>query len=219
MEEENMNYIYDILINLKPQLYDFFEWNQEDEISHIRKIPLWKVSTKTLQMMKQSIFQVKAEFLKKIECKTETFSNKKGSSIQYACLFCDSYEAIVFKWNEKGILVSKSHLLVDEEAEVLEIASLMEVYDIEIAIIKKAEKLPFYTREEIEIEKYLRKEVEKLEKEKQVDKLKYLYYECFNEREEDIGKVAKEIYQVLKNHGEKIFDKMEAFFHLTSIKQ
>ena len=34
-----MNYIYDILLNFKNKLYDFYDWNINDDITHIRKIP------------------------------------------------------------------------------------------------------------------------------------------------------------------------------------
>ena len=33
-----MNYIYDILLNFKEDLYDFFDWNYSDDIEHIRKM-------------------------------------------------------------------------------------------------------------------------------------------------------------------------------------
>ena len=35
-----MNYIYDILINFNENLYDFYDWNLNDQIDHIRKIPV-----------------------------------------------------------------------------------------------------------------------------------------------------------------------------------
>ena len=40
-----MNYIYDIVINLNQQYYDFFEWNQNDVVYHIRKIPIFKIES------------------------------------------------------------------------------------------------------------------------------------------------------------------------------
>ena len=39
-----MNYIYDILVNFKETLYDFYEWNKNDNITHIRKIPLFRIN-------------------------------------------------------------------------------------------------------------------------------------------------------------------------------
>ena len=39
-----MNYIYDIYLNLNETLYDFFDWNKNDKLTHIKKIPVFKVS-------------------------------------------------------------------------------------------------------------------------------------------------------------------------------
>jgi len=33
-----MTYIYDILLNFKDDLYEFYDWNKTDNIIHIRKI-------------------------------------------------------------------------------------------------------------------------------------------------------------------------------------
>ena len=43
-----MNYIYDILLNYNKKLYEFYDWNLSDSIVHIRKIPIFKISTNQL---------------------------------------------------------------------------------------------------------------------------------------------------------------------------
>ena len=43
-----MNYIYDIILNFQERIYDFYEWNKTDVITHIRKIPVFKISSKDL---------------------------------------------------------------------------------------------------------------------------------------------------------------------------
>ena len=39
-----MTYIYDILLNFKDELIEFYDWNKNDNIIHIRKIPLLKIT-------------------------------------------------------------------------------------------------------------------------------------------------------------------------------
>ena len=39
-----MTYIYDVTLNFNEILYDFFEWNNSDTLTHIRKIPMFKVN-------------------------------------------------------------------------------------------------------------------------------------------------------------------------------
>lgn len=41
-----MKYIYDIVLNFNKQYFNFFEWNINDNIINIRKIPIFKISDK-----------------------------------------------------------------------------------------------------------------------------------------------------------------------------
>ena len=46
-----MNYIYDILVNFNDgdRLIEFFEWNETDLFEHIKKIPIYRISSKQMQ--------------------------------------------------------------------------------------------------------------------------------------------------------------------------
>ena len=48
MKGENMNYTYDILANFNETYYEFFEWNNKDELTHIKKLPIIKVDKNVL---------------------------------------------------------------------------------------------------------------------------------------------------------------------------
>ena len=50
-----MNYIYDILLNFQKEFYDFYEWNPDDEIIHIRKIPLFYINNNDFYTIKNSV--------------------------------------------------------------------------------------------------------------------------------------------------------------------
>ena len=41
-----MTYIYNIKVNLKENLLNFYEWSKNDNISIIKKIPIYLVSNK-----------------------------------------------------------------------------------------------------------------------------------------------------------------------------
>ena len=68
-----MNYIYDILLNFQKDFYDFFEWNPEDEILHIRKIPLFRVSNKDFTIFKKGNVRFESSFMSRIYNRTEKF--------------------------------------------------------------------------------------------------------------------------------------------------
>ena len=53
-----MNYIYDIVLNFQDNYYNFFEWNREDKIKNIIKIPLYRVSDKDINILKNNIIKV-----------------------------------------------------------------------------------------------------------------------------------------------------------------
>ena len=53
-----MNYIYDILLNFNDIYYDFYEWNISDNIEHIRKIPLFKISIKDMITIKNNYIKL-----------------------------------------------------------------------------------------------------------------------------------------------------------------
>ena len=41
-----MNYIYNIEVNLKEKLINFYEWNSSDILTKVDRIPLYLVNTK-----------------------------------------------------------------------------------------------------------------------------------------------------------------------------
>ena len=46
-----MIYIYDILLNFidGKRMYEFFEWNSEDVVEHIKRIPMFCVSDRVME--------------------------------------------------------------------------------------------------------------------------------------------------------------------------
>ena len=61
------------------------------------------------------------------------------------------------------------------------------IYKINYEIIKKHSDFNFKTRKEKEIEKFIKT---KVEEETNPDKLRYLYFECFGKREENLNKTS-----------------------------
>lgn len=208
-----MNYIYDILLNFKEELYDFFDWNGCDNIMHIRKIPLFKIDSEDLFNIKNNIIELDTTFLEKIKNKTEVFSSKNIRNLEYACLFSDGYYTLGLQIQDKKI--KKSSLLIDEELEVLDTTLRMEKLELNYKIIKSVDINNFKTRRELEVEKYVKKEIKKISKEE--EKLKYIYYECFNEKEENKDKILLKLETEINNNINNIDQKLYKFFKLTQV--
>lgn len=210
-----MNYIYDILINWNKELFDFYEWDINDNISHIRKIPVFKVSSEALLEMVTCDFCVESEFLSKIYNKTEMFTNKNVKQIEYASLFSDGEEVLAIQFGTTGMSGSKSKLLIDEANEVTEVVIRMPEIVMNYNVLKE-NRCILKTKKEIKIEKYLKKELDNLKKDYSYDKLKYLYYECFGEKEEDKEQMLDRLRKSLREDWNHMYLKMYEFFKLTS---
>ena len=205
-----MNYIYDILANFNENYYDFYEWNTKDEIIHIKRLPIIKVTRNFLSNIKQNEIIVEKELLEKIYKKTELYKNKQ-KTYNYVCALCDGTKALIVKFEKNGKVLGKSSLLLDEEKEIIDICETIETSEYKIKENKNKTNEDFKTRKEIEISKYIMKELKKINEEK----LKYLYYDCFEKKENDTKKILNEI----KNNFENIYMKIYDFLKLTSINK
>ena len=192
-----MNYIYDIILNFNEQIYDFYEWNKSDNLTHIRKIPLIRINSKDLYNIENNFIKFNDDLFSKIKSKTEIFSGRTVKTID-ACIFSDGTSVIAVKVKNNKYYFSK--LIIEEEMEVIEVATRMKEMNIEYEIIKKRFN-DLKTRKELEIEDYVKRELNKLEKNNEEEKLKYLFFECFGKKDYDIKKLYKEsnkIYEILK---------------------
>lgn len=213
-----MNYIYDVLANFHEELYDFFDWNTSDNISHIRKIPLFKINTKSLNDIKNNQVIFDEEFLEKIYQRTEVFTNRSVKGISYACLLTDGSYVMAIQVTKSNSL-EKSHLLIEEELEVIDSSSRLKEYNINYTIRKPKAISPFRTRKQLEMERFLKKELANLKKEKDSRKISYLYYECFNEKIEDSNKILELIDNSLEKNFDLISNKLYSFFKLLQVKK
>ena len=214
-----MNYIYDILINFNEKLFDFYEWNLNDEITHIRKIPLIRVNNKTFNDLKYNKVCLESDLLDRIRDKTEVFTTKNIKSLDYCCLMSNGNEVIGMEFDKEGTLTNKSRLLIDEEYEVIEVCERINESILKYIILENLSIDEFKTRKESEIDEYIRSHIKRLNHDENLEKLKYLYYECFNEKEDNKDKIINEINLELQKNWHRIAEKLYNFFKLTSINK
>ena len=214
-----MTYIYDVLLNFTEQNnpIEFFEWNKDDTLEHIKRIPLIKVSSKTLNDFTKYNIQVDKSLLDRI--KETTIMYRKTKDLDYALLLSDTNRVVAFEFNKKGEIISRSSLLLDEEEEIIE-----ESYDEkeEQLLYKKLNKLSqenFLTRTEKNHQNYLLKEIDFLYKEKHKEKLQYLYEEIYSKDnltiEEKYLKLKQDLLQKYTNK----FEQLYKIVRLTYIKK
>ena len=203
-----MNYIYDILLNFNNIPYDIFEWNKDDKILHIRKIPLIKLSTFDLFNLVNKKVKIDNEFLIKIYKRTEQYNKKV---LDYSFLATDGKMVIAFKIEQNKIKYSQ--LFLDEEMEVLDFSSNLNVSSIKYQIINDKKIDYLQTRNQQYIKKFIYNQLKKIN---DVDKLNFLYLECFNKKSND---TLKDIYYELDHNFENVYIKLYKVLKMTLIKR
>ena len=190
-----MNYIYDIYINLNETLYDFYEWNKNDNIIHIKKIPIFMVDCNTLKCMISNKIKVDSNFIKKINNKTEVWS--PNTKLFYCALFSDYNNIIAIQFSDKGNSIKKSYLYVDEESEILEDIEKEKQSNISFEKLEKTNYI-LKTRKQIKIDNFINNELKNIDEKR----LNYVCYECFgslnNNLDESIKKLKSIDYQSKK---------------------
>lgn len=192
-----MKNIYDILVNFKKIPYEFYEWNKEDDVKHVKKMPSIKVSDSTLYDIFYNEVKISKNFLDQIKDKTEIFFGRAIKKVKYACVIYNDDVALSILLNDNGEIIGKSKLLFDEEEDILK--DDVPLKEIDYEVIKKSKKISGLTRREAKIVLLLSKYLDKIHESKKNDEIKYMYFECFNKVEEDNEKAYKNLKnEVLK---------------------
>lgn len=192
-----MKNIYDILVNFKKIPYEFYEWNKEDDVKHVKKMPSIKVSDSALYDIFYNEVKISKNFLDQIKDKTEIFFGRTVKKVKYACVIYNDDVALSILLNDNGEIIGKSKLLFDEEEDVLK--DDVPSKEIDYEVIKKPKKINGLTRREAKIVLLLSKYLDKIHESKKNDEIKYMYFECFNTMEEDNEKAYKNLKnEVLK---------------------
>lgn len=216
-----MIYIYDILLNWSKgaTINEFYEWSLDDDLEHIKKIPLVKVSDMTIKDMLTSLVKVDKEFLGKIKNKTQSYFHNDIDIIDYAVIVSNGKRALALELDGDGFILYKSLMLLDEEEEVLTDTLELTLTDIKYEVIKRYCDNNYLTRYERGVYNYLEKEVKKLNIKRDEAKINYLYSEFFvddsldiktkflfllKELDKEYGIFHEKLYQLLKLSNSKL---------------
>lgn len=205
-----MSYIYDIVLNFNKEYYEFFEWKKSDKIINVKKIPVFKVSTSDISIFKYDVIKVEKEFLDKIFELTLFYSK---IDYKYMCLISDGNETIGLMFDKEGNLIKRSGLIFDEENEVND-----EVVDNDIVninyVIKKHNDIKLISRVDKEKKEYLYKYINDLDIENDKNIFKYMYYDYFEEEEENVVKIKEKLLDELVNENcdkNKLYELVRVF--------
>ena len=116
----NIYNLYDILLNFcdNDLLYDFYEWDNNDDIENIKRIKLAHVNKDLLSDLLKYEGKIDTDFLLKIYRTCEIYTGKKVKIVDYCCLFSDGDRVVAIEFDKDGNSIYKSKLLLDEEDEI-----------------------------------------------------------------------------------------------------
>lgn len=190
-----MNFYYEIKLNFSDnELYKFYEWSENDKLDLIKKIPIIKVKTALLKEIYNNNFEISEDLFNYISGKTIV---KDNLNIENACIFCDTKNCVAIEFDKNRKSIARSTLLLEDENNICEVSFSIKMKDIEI---KKIDKLNYSHefRQETKIKNVITKEILELYKNKDKNKLEYLYYEWFNEKETNLDIILKKMLQDIK---------------------
>ena len=205
-----MTYIYDVTLNFNEVLYDFFEWNNNDNLIHVRKIPIFKVSNENFLNMLMYEVQLSDDILKKIKDKTDSYGKKTKSFT--SCLIRNEDNIISLKFDDNGISKQVSSIIIEEELDILEIRVKL-TKSFEYKTLTKRKFLTS-TRYDSLNRTYLQNQINNLSIDNDREKIKYLYFEYFgkyiNDEKTALNKLKKEIIKDNYNNNLKDFFKLSS---------
>ncbi|MGN1311420.1 MAG: hypothetical protein ACI4U4_00225 [Bacilli bacterium] len=194
-----MNFIYDIVLNFNKDFYNFFEWNKNDNIINVKKIPIFLIDNDTFTSMKYDNVIVSKDFIDLIRDKTYTYTRSK---LGISCLISNNKEVIAVLFNDNGNLIKRSSLMLDEEEEVLDEIENDSLYKINI-IKRRKVNIENVNRNIKEKKNFL---IKYINKETNDINLKYLYYDYFERDENNIKTIKSDLIKEIKNNWNKRFD-------------
>ncbi len=192
-----MYYYYDVLLNFgdESELYEFYEWEEKDNVDFVKKIPLFRVATNTLKDQIKYHTKFDPNLLPQIENKTILKALDKN--IKYAMLLCDTKNALALELDEEGNVISRSKLLLGDEINLNEMMFTMKETN-----LKYEKKEKYQIRRDLrqieKIKNLIKCEIDTLYQANNSSKLKYLYYEWFNETSNDLEKMIEKMKTKLK---------------------
>lgn len=161
-----MNYIYNIKINLKNNLINFYEWEQNDKIISLKKAKIFVINNYDYNNILEMNIKIRKEFLKNIMLDN------------LICLFTNGVDIVCTKFNEDGTISKISKLDLEEEREVLDEINYKIKTKLFYSKIDKSNNYKLLTRKEERIKNKL---LEFLNSSKEnTELIDYLYYEWFN---------------------------------------
>ena len=177
MKGDNMQ-VKHVKLNLLDSYWMFYDWLSSDQIKDYNNVNVYRVSSKILN-----------DFM------TNQFKITKGFEFcQKPIIFSDSYSCVAITFDNDGCSLLKSSLLLEDELSLNKEIDELKQISIKYEIINQDERCN-NLRINQEIKQIIIKEIEQMEKNNEIEKIAYFYYEWFKEVSNDYKIMIKKMKQ------------------------
>lgn len=193
-----MNYIYNIHVNLKKNLINFYEWNKKDKITNLSKVKAFIVNYYDYDRILKMNIKVRKEFLDTIKIDN------------YICLFSNNIDIVCCLFDKDGTIKKISKLDLNEEDDVLAEIESKSKTKLFYGSTNKSNNYKLTTRNENEIIDKLLDYIK--ESKNNTELIDYLYYEWFHS-----SKSKDKYNELVKNINSEYSDKHNELFKIIEL--
>jgi len=188
-----MEYIYDILLNFQEEYCDFFEWQIDDKILNMKKVPLYKVTSKDYLILKYN----------EVVLQDNVFSKKYK-----IILVTNGIEVMGILINNTNKVIKRSSLLLEESDDILGYLPQLKTTVVKY-IENNKRSINHEGRLVKEKKRYIEKFLNKINLKNDEYLLKYLYYDIYNEEETDLNKIYNKLCDLKKTNINKLYNSIQ----------
>lgn len=200
-----MNYYYDIKLNFQEDNYYFFDWLKEDKLTTIKKIPLIKVNREEFLKIYTHHISISQNLFKTIKDKTILQNNQTINAL----LICDKNNTLAILFDETGKEIKRSSLDFKDEESICEIIYTAKKIDLQYNVLNAI--TPKETLRIVDkIKNNIIKDIENL-KITNIDKLKYYYFEYFNEECDDLDTMTTKLKNLVLKTNSSDYTKLKMY--------
>lgn len=198
-----MQYYYDVLGNFSEYILKFYEWESNDDIVNIKKIPFIKISKEDMRVLLS--YSVILEM--------ESIVRNSKDKTNYL-LFSTGCDALMVELNQEGKIIYYSSLLIEDELEVNELAHSMNTMKLKFKVLDKIKTLNDYRQGE-KAKNLIFHELKKIKDNDNKDECLYYYYEWFHVSTDDYDKAIKKMFLEIKKPFNKDMERIEKLIRLS----
>ena len=198
-----MQYYYDVLGNFSEYILKFYEWESNDDIVNIKKIPFIKISKEDMRVLLS--YSVILEM--------ESIVRNSKDKTNYL-LFSTGCDALMVELNQEGKIIYYSSLLIEDELEVNELAHSMNTIKLKFKVLDKIKILSDYRQGE-KAKNLIFHELKKIKDNDNKDECLYYYYEWFHVSTDDYDKAIKKMFLEIKKPFNKDMERIEKLIRLS----